>query len=271
MSLRWFLWSLASPSQLLLLCLVVGTVFLDFRRMRIARPLLLTGGAGLILFGLLPTAMYIANPLETRFPQPSLPEHITGIILLAGAERPAASEAYGEPLVGNSGQRYVTTLRLAARYPDARIVFTGGPRQVPGKGPLETQPAVGEKILGSVGLDPSRVTFDEKSSDTCASGYNTYELLKPTQGQTWVVVTTAMHIPRTVACFRAAGWADFIPQPADYQSVLGGWNTGSIQIADNLVLLDMAAHEWLGLAYYRLTGRTKELFPAPFDPPHPAP
>jgi len=29
------------------------------------------------------------------------------------------------------------------------------------------------------------------------------------------------------------------------------------------VLLDIAVHEWLGLAYYRLTGRTEEIFPGP--------
>jgi len=100
--------------------------------------------------------MYIANPLETRFPQPSLPERITGIILLAGAERPAASEAYGEPLVGDSGQRYVTTLRLAARYPDARIVFTGGPKAAAGQGPLgnRSPPLVKRSSAASVSIHP---------------------------------------------------------------------------------------------------------------------
>ena len=28
-------------------------------------------------------------------------------------------------------------------------------------------------------------------------------------------------------------------------------------------MLDVALHEWVGLAYYRLTGRTREIFPAP--------
>jgi uncharacterized SAM-binding protein YcdF (DUF218 family) len=66
-----------------------------------------------------------------------------------------------------------------------------------------------------------------------------------------------------MACFRAVGW-EVIPQPADYQAVVGlGWNRGSFQVADNLAILDLALHEWLGLAYYRLTGRTRTLFPAP--------
>jgi uncharacterized SAM-binding protein YcdF (DUF218 family) len=71
-------------------------------------------------------------------------------------------------------------------------------------------------------------------------------------------------MPRTIACFRAAGW-EVIPQPADYHVVLGGIDAGTFQIADNLALLDIALHEWVGLAYYRLTGRTQEFFPAPFD------
>ena len=142
-------------------------------------------------------------------------------------------------------------------------MFSGGPRKEPGKGTLETQAAVAERILATIGLDPRRVTFDERSRDTCASGRNARALAQPKPGEVWVVVTSAMHIPRTMACFRAGGWPEVIPQPADYGSVLGAWNAGSIRVASNLGLLDEAAHEWLGLLFYRLTGRTREVLPAP--------
>ena len=89
------------------------------------------------------------------------------------------------------------------------------------------------------------------------------QLVQPRPGETWVVVTSAMHMPRTVACFRAAGWGDVIPYPTDFKVVLGDWDAGTVQVADNLALLDAALHEWIGLAYYRLTGRTQEWFPAP--------
>jgi len=184
-------------------------------------------------------------------------------VLPSGAERPAASERFGEPQVGAHGGRYVTTLRLAARYPNARIVFTGGPRREPGKGPLETQTAVAASILGSVGLDPQRITFEERSSDTCDNAANTFALVSPQPGETWVVVTTALHMPRTIACFRAAGWTDIVAHPADYWAVPGSWNMGSFQIAANLAGFDAAVHEWAGLVYYRLAGRTREWFPAP--------
>jgi len=262
MSFRYLLWSFLSPSQLILGAVVLGALLVVLGRKTWGTRISVVAGLALLIFGLLPTAIYIANPLETRFPRPQLPAEIAGIILLSGAERPAASELYGEPQTGRHGGRYTTTLRLAARYPEARVVYTGGPREQPGKGRLETQTAVAMELLGSLGLETSRLSFEQGSSDTCTNAANTQAFVRPVAGENWVVVTSAMHMPRTVACFRAAGW-DVIPYPADYQSVKGSWNAGSFQIAGNLELLDMAAHEWLGLAYYRLSGRTKELFPAP--------
>jgi uncharacterized SAM-binding protein YcdF (DUF218 family) len=256
MSFRWMLWSLLSPSQLILLCLLAAAAFIALRRFRVGKALAVTGGAALLLCGVLPTAMYLAYPLETRYPQPQLPERVTGIILLAGAERPALSQVYGQPLVGGSGQRFLTTLRLAAQFPEARIVYTGGPRTAPGKGPLETQTAVARRMFETVGLGPGRtVEYEERSRDTCDSAVNTRALVDPQPGETWVVVTSALHMPRTMACFRAAGWPEVIPQPADYVSVIGRWQPGDLQVARNLMLFDAAVHEWLGLAYYRITSR----------------
>ena len=74
----------------------------------------------------------------------------------------------------------------------------------PGTGELG-QTGVGREILTSVGLDPSRLTFEEGSADTCDNAANTKALVKPGQGETWVVVTSASHMPRAVACFRSRG------------------------------------------------------------------
>ena len=263
MSVRWLIWSLLSPSQILLGLTIAGGLLLAFGSARWGKRLSVAGAIGLLLFGFLPVSHYLAAALETRFPQPQLPAQITGIVLLSGAERPAATEAFGEPQFSSAAGRYTTTLRLATRYPAARIVFTGGPETDPATGEL-SQTGVAKRLLPSVGIDPARVTYEEASTDTCDNASNTKALVQPRAGETWVVVTSAMHIPRTMACFRAIGW-EAIPQPANYQVVLGGIDAGTFQIADNLALLDTALHEWVGLVYYRLVGRTREIFPAPFD------
>jgi len=261
-SARWLAWSLASPSQLLVVATVAGAALvMAGRGGRSARLLLGAGVAGLLLFGVLPTASYLGHVLETRFPLPQLPRHVDGILLLAGAERPSASVVHGEPQVGASGGRYLTALRLARLHPEARVVFVGGQRRKPGRGPDETQAAVGRQILYGAGLDPRRVTWEGRSGDTCDGAQHARALAQPRATETWVVVTSAIHMPRTMACFRAAGWPEVVPHGADYQTAVGRWSSGSFQVARNLELLDLAAHEWLGLAYYRLSGRTREFMP----------
>lgn len=271
MSLRWLLWSLASPSQLLVAITIAGALLQYFTRgtagpptrwARVGFTLTMTGGLGLLLFGVLPTSHYLAHALESRVPiAGQLPGDVTGIILLSGSERPAASAAYGEPQLGGDGTRYVAALRLAHRYPGARLVFTGGLLTEAGKGPLGTQSGVAAEILGSMGIGPSRLTIESESRDSCDHPRNVRALVHPRPGEHWVVVTSAMHMPRVMACFEAAGWGDVIPYPTDYK-VSPGWGPGTFQVAGNLALLDAAAHEWLGLVYYRLTGRTRTFLPS---------
>lgn len=265
MTARWLIWSLVLPSQLIAGTIIAGAVLLAIGRGRgrFATLLVILGAGLLLLFGFMPTAHRMAYALESRFPATALPGDVTGIIVIGGGERVATSERYREPQLNAQGSRYLTALRLAARYPRALLVSTAGPMAAPGRGALGTHSAVARAILGGVALDPRRVLYDTNSRDTCDHPGNVRALVNPQPGQTWVVVTSAMHMPRVMACFRAAGWGDAIPYPTDYRVVPGRWGHGTFQVASNLSLLDFAAHEWLGLAYYRWTGRTRELFPAP--------
>jgi uncharacterized SAM-binding protein YcdF (DUF218 family) len=262
--MRWALWSAFSPSQVLVYLVILGALLLVAGRVRLGRGLCVLGGAGLLLFGLLPLSNYLLAPLEGRYPQPTLPSQVAGILLLAGAEQAAASDLRGEPQLNAAGSRYTTTLRLAVRYPQARVVFVGGALRDPRTG-LPGQTAVARELLPSLGLAAARLSFDARSEDTCDSAINARVLVGPARGENWVVVTSAAHLPRTMACFQAAGW-NVIPQPADYQGLVAAWEPGSYRVADNLARLDVALHEWIGLAYYRLSGRTRVLFPGPAGP-----
>lgn len=272
MSLRWLLWSLASPSQILVACAIAGGLLLLLARPRVGPParvarlgraLAVIGSLGLLLFGLFPTSHTLARVLEERFPRPELPADVAGIVLLGGAERVPASDAHGEPLLNASATRYVAALRLAERYPQARLVHTGGARLRDGGRGFGSESAVAAAVLTGAGVDSRRIVYESVARDSCEHPSRVRDLVRPAPGETWVVVTSAMHMPRVVGCFRAAGWPEIVPYPTDYRVVAGGWGRGTFRIADNLVLLDAALHEWLGLAYYRLSGRIAEIFPAP--------
>ena len=126
-------------------------------------------------------------------------------------------------------------------------------------------------VLEGAGLDPQRIVYESVARDSCEHPARVRELVRPAPGETWVVVTSAMHMPRVVGCFRASGWSDVVAYPTDHRVVAGDWDRGTFRMADNLALLDTALHEWVGLAYYRLTGRIAEIFDpgplhyAPFD------
>jgi uncharacterized SAM-binding protein YcdF (DUF218 family) len=258
---RWVLWSLFSPSQVIVLLLVLGAALLAAGRHRVGRWLCMAGAAALFAFGVLPSSHLLVGMLEERFPAAHLPQRISGIVLLAGAERPRATEVHGEPQLNRHAARYTTVLRLAHRYPKARLVFVGRPFRDPATGKLD-ESGVARMLFSSTGIDPGRVNYETRATDTCDSAVNAKALMRPVAGEDWVMVTSASHLPRAVACFRAAGW-DIIPLGADHQVTRDDWTLGKFRVADNLALLDVALHEWLGLAFYRATGRIDTLYPAP--------
>lgn len=247
MTLNYLIWSFVQPSHLILIAAVVGVVLWRYRLGRWCR-----GAAAvlLIVFGLLPTSAWLMRPLEMRFAIP--PEaRVDGIIVLAGSEIVPLSEVYGQPQVSSAGDRLLTFLTLAARYPGAQLVFSGG-----------DQVAVGRAVILGAGVDPARVRFEAASTNTCESAHAIRALVQPGPSERWLLVTSSFHLPRAMGCFRAADW-EVVPYPADYRRGPSAFHFG---LVDNLEDLDLAAHEWLGLVYYRVRGSTRELFPGPRPP-----
>jgi len=85
--------------------------------------------------------------------------------------------------------------------------------------------------------------------------------VQPKPGETWVLLTSASHMPRAVGAFRAAGWA-VLPWPVGYRSRDRVWGFET-SLGTRLSVLDTAGHEWEGLLAYWLRGHSSALFPAP--------
>ncbi|HEX5049616.1 MAG TPA: YdcF family protein [Gammaproteobacteria bacterium] len=246
---RYFIWNLIEPSHLILYSAVVGVVLWPLRIGKWCR------GACVLLvvvLGLLPVAWALMTPLEQRFGFPKELDRVDGIVMLAGAENGRLSDVYAEPQLDAHGDRLTTFLMLAGRFPGARLVHSGDAEP-------HSQSAVARSVLLGAGLDPARIVFENRSRSTCNSPASVRELVAPRPDERWLLVTSAVHMPRAVACFRAAGW-DVIPYPTDFSRGPAALHFG---LTDNLQDLDEAAHEWVGLLFYRLMGYTTELLPAP--------
>lgn len=208
-----------------------------------------------------PIGYWVAAPLETRFDRPDpMPETVTGIIILGGGEQPFRSAVRGTLATNDGGERFTAALALARRYPEARVVFTGGSGSL--AHPEASGVAVAVPLLTGLGLDPARLTLEGDSRNTYQNAVNSKRLIDPRPGETWLLVTSAMHMPRSVGVFRKAGWR-VVPYPVDYQTDTPKWGCGQCDVVRRLAPLQRAGREWAGLLVYRLAGRTESLLPRP--------
>ena len=251
-------WLVAEPGNLLLILLVLGAVATVFGRRWFGRILIGIATVGFLAVATLPVAGWLMAPLEDRFPQPVLPAKVDGIVVLGGALEERTTAARGRPHLNRYAERMTEFVRLSRRYPDARLVFTGGTAALLGT-PM-TEAEVAKLLLDDLGVDLRRVTFESHSRNTWENARFAREMVQPRPGEIWLMVTSAFHMPRAVLCFRAVGW-DVVPVPVDYYTT-GKSDVGiGFNLDDNLSLMGQAAHEWIGLAAYRILGRTDRLMP----------
>lgn len=220
------------------------------------------GGAALILLvaGWSPLGPAALAVLEDRFPPPYLEGKIDGAVLLGGAIDTHISARRSTQALNEAGERITAIAALGHRYPDMRVVLSGGAGHVRSVG-LLTESEVARELLVGMGLDQARIEIEEESRDTCENAEMSLRAASPAPGERWLLVTSASHMPRAMGCFRAAGFP-VTPFPVDYrtQGFVEVWHP-SASIAKGLSALDLAAHEWIALAGYRALGRTSEFFP----------
>ena len=121
--------------------------------------------------------------------------------------------AHGVPVVRASADRLIAAAALARRYPNARIIFTGGsPRLL--SDAREADYAA--ELFESLGISPQRLTMERRARNTQENAEFAKVLAAPKTGQRWLLLTSAYHMPRAVGLFRKAGFA-VEPYPVDWR------------------------------------------------------
>jgi uncharacterized SAM-binding protein YcdF (DUF218 family) len=250
------------PSNFMMALGLIGIVLLCTRFRRLASWLIVTSLVFIAFSGYSPIGRILLLPLEQRFPPwDSSRGAPDGIVVLGGAINPEISLARGSTALNRAAERITVTAELARRFQDARIVYSGGSSALDPDAPLEAPVAV--KALVALGVAHDRITVDEQSRNTVENAVFSHLLANPKPGARWILVTSAAHMPRAIAVFRAAGFP-IEAYPVDYRT--RGRNDAARlhdSLPEGLEMTDQAIHEWAGLVIYRLTGRTAELFPAP--------
>ncbi|VTZ22373.1 conserved hypothetical protein [Methylocella tundrae] len=255
-------WLIAEPLTFLLILLCIGVALQFTRRARLGRRWTAATTLALAVLLLTPLSAALLLPLENRFPAPSADlAPPTGIIVLGGALQQRKSESRGQVILSEDGARLIAGLELARRYPQARLIYSGGSGDLLDQSSAETVGA--RKFWLALGGPADRMSFESRSRNTWENALFTRDLLQPKPGETWLLVTSAWHMPRSMGIFRRLGF-DVIAYPVAYRTFgdARDWSWFA-SASDRIPMLDLSVREWIGLLAYRLTGKTGALFPAP--------
>ncbi|MDR3453481.1 MAG: YdcF family protein [Rhodoferax sp.] len=215
----------------------------------------------LLLLGWWPLPDALLRGLEAQYPPPAwatapaAPEwqRYAGVVVLGGALEPAWVRAAGNGQVAlNDGaERMTVPVVLMRQHSLLRLLFTGGEGDWHTTGEPEAVQA--RAFFEEMGVPAQRMQFESASRTTYENAVLSAALPGVDKTRPWLLVTSAWHMPRALAAFRAAGW-NATPYPVDYRTgTRTPWTEYSL--AKSLWRWQIALHEWVGLLAYRVTGR----------------
>jgi uncharacterized SAM-binding protein YcdF (DUF218 family) len=250
------------PSNLLIGLGLSGLVLLFTRFAAHGRRLLAASLLLLAICGWSPLGSLLLYPLEQRFfPWDATRGAPDGIVVLGGAIDPDLSAARGVPAFRGGVDRLLAAVALGRRYPQARIIYSGGSANLFADDAAK-EADIALTVFENLGIPKQRLTVERLSRNTEENARFSKALASPTPGERWLLVTSAYHMPRSIGVFRRAGFA-VEPYPVDWHTAGGDVLTPSIFAGDGLQRTDVAIREWIGLAAYRISGKTSELLPGP--------
>ena len=246
--------------SILLLLLAVVPVMFGWRRMAACLVVVSLLVLGLSAWSSLGTNLL--SSLEERFARPDpAPAKVDGVVVLGGGLEGTINLVRGGYELNSSGDRFVEAAALAHRYPEAKILVSGGSGALMLTGEADADTAL--RLLTALGVDPARLILENRSRNTEENAQFSKEIAKPQPGEVWLLVTSAFHMPRSVGLFRNVDFP-VVPWPVDYRTA-GGEGVGLFvdNALDSLQKTSLGIREWIGLVTYWWTGRIDTPFPAP--------
>ena len=252
----------AVPSNAIMALALCGLLLWPTRLSKIGKRIVVVSILLLLIAGASPLGTALLLPLDNRFPSWDASRGApTGVIVLGGVINPEVSVARGEVSLGQAAERLLAAAELYHRYPAVRVVFTGGNGNVVFGGRPESD--IAADFLEGLGIPLEHIELENGARNTMENAINTKRLIAPKPGERWLLITSASHMPRAMGLFRETGF--FVEAyPVDWQTK--GWADVAMQpvsLLRGFDQLDLAAHEWLGLIFDRMSGRTSTLFPSP--------
>ena len=209
------------------------------------------------------TSAVLARSLEWQYLPQEIPQTAPVMVVLGGGTEPAHSPRVHVEVNG-AGDRMITAALLYHSGAAERILVSGGGinwmdgRDVSIASEMET-------LLVLMGVPAEAIIHQDLSANTYEDALFSAEILAEMGVDEILLVTSAMHMPRSVAVFEAQGLTVY-PAPTDFKITQTSWDAlfkptsgetfliSLIPSASNLGLTTAVIKEYLGMLMYSLSG-----------------
>ncbi len=248
--------TLATPVVWILALMVLGLILTRRptrkKQYQLGRCALLLGMCLLFLLSTKPVSELLVYSLECQHPMPS-EETLSTLDLIAvlggGVHIPGGFRTYSE-LSGPAYSRLVSGVRIFKRSSAETFALSGG---ASGED-VESEAEVMKALAMELGVAESRILIETQSHNTMENAEKLAKLLSSTQTQRIGLVTSAIHMPRSVRVFQEH-FPDAVVVPLPVNHLYSPtWNRirSYVPSSGNLKDSNDALHEWIGMVWYAI-------------------
>ena len=251
-----------APLHLGLFLALLGLVLLWFgkdKRQKQGKWMVTLGLGWIFVFGMGPVAHSLMEPLEKPYLPPrdsvEIPRNLTPrpdyIVVLAAGHRADPGLPQSSNLGYPAMQRLAEGIILHRRFPDSKLVLSGGMLSF-GVKECETM----RDMAVALGVDPDDILLEGDSRDTRSQAKNLKKMIKD---QPFIVVTSAQHMPRTMALMKGQNLTP-VPAPTAFSISAekedpDGWHFPFPSLG-YLGTSHRALHEHVGKLWAKIRGQT---------------
>ena len=238
------------PLTHIFLLLLIALFF--YRKPKLGRVCLGLALFLLMLFGTYPLPDMMMTYLETRYVTTETPPHVDAIVVLTGVVNLSLSTP--EHIEFYDGvERILTGIELIKNGYSDKLLIAGG------SGNPYDQTKSEARILGrfaiELGIPKEKILLDPSSRNTYENAVNTKTIMEEQGISSIILVTSAAHLPRAMACFKKVGLHP-IPYGVDYNSPPDVHyhfydiipSVGALRKTSHTI------HEYIGLLMYKISG-----------------
>jgi len=246
-----------------LIAIFLVAVLVLWKKPRLSKTILIAALILLFLSGNRYVASTVARSLEWQYLPQEITAPIDSIVILGGGTEPAIDPRPSVE-INAAGDRVVYGAILARQFPEAAIIVSGGDidfLDLASSSPAEDMVS----LLGLMGIPEKNIHVQGESQNTYEDALYTCAIVKENGlRNTLLLVTSATHMPRSVAVFQKQG-CEVIPAPTDFTVTEAAWQKlwhpnveefliNLVPSYSNLSTLTKSMKEYIGIWVYRMRG-----------------